>query len=316
MSPLALLGIDGGGTTTTAWLADEAGTVRARGCGGPSNIKAVGPEAALRALGEAIAQAFAEAGSAPHPVEVACLGLAGFDRPEDKELLGGWAEQGRWARRLVLVNDGDLVVAAGTAQGWGVGVISGTGSIAVGRSRDGRTTRAGGWGHLIGDEGSGYAVALAALRHVARRADGRERHPSSRDLLTECLCEAMGITGPAQLVSRLYDPDFDRPRVAALAPVVVAAARDDPEIEVEILEPAGRDLGEMVVAVAHALGWDEADDVAELPLALAGGFLLSAPSVSGALLRALEDEGYPAVAMEVPQPVRGAILLARKAMHE
>jgi N-acetylglucosamine kinase-like BadF-type ATPase len=100
------------------------------------------------------------------PVAVACLGLAGFDRPEDKQLLSEWAETGHWAERLLLVNDGDLVVAAGTPEGWGVGVIAGTGSIAVARAPDGRKARAGGWGHLIGDEGSAYGTVLAALKKV------------------------------------------------------------------------------------------------------------------------------------------------------
>ena len=113
-------------------------------------------------------------GSIRAPVDVVCFGLAGFDRPDDRQLLAGWADQARWGNRLVMVNDGDLVVAAGTPAGWGVGVIAGTGSIAVGRAPDGRTARAGGWGHLIGDEGSAYGVVLDALRLVARRWDGRE----------------------------------------------------------------------------------------------------------------------------------------------
>ena len=85
-------------------------------------------------------------GLEPAPVEVACLGLAGFDRPDDRKILAGWADEARLARRLVLVNDGDLVVAAGTPEGWGVGVIAGTGSIAVGRTKDSHAARAGGWG--------------------------------------------------------------------------------------------------------------------------------------------------------------------------
>ena len=92
------------------------------------------------------ARAFDDAHLAPAPVDVACLGLAGFDRPGDRRILAGWAEEARWAHRLVLANDGDLVIAAGTPEGWGIGVIAGTGSIAVGRARNGRTARAGGWG--------------------------------------------------------------------------------------------------------------------------------------------------------------------------
>ena len=94
---------------------------------------------ARRALDAAIAAAFRDAGLEPAPVEAACLGLAGFDRPDDRKILIGWADESRLAHRLVLVNDGDLVVAAGTPEGWGIGVIAGTGSIAVGRTPDGRT---------------------------------------------------------------------------------------------------------------------------------------------------------------------------------
>ena len=108
------------------------------GAAGPSNAKSVGLEAARRALDGAIGAAFVDAGIEPVPVEVACLGLAGFDRPDDRKILVGWADEARLASRLVLVNDGDLVVAAGTPEGWGVGVIAGTGSIAVGRA---------GWAH-------------------------------------------------------------------------------------------------------------------------------------------------------------------------
>ena len=151
---IRLLGIDGGGTTTEAWLAEPGCHVLGRGTAGPSNAKAIGLEAARWALDTAIRSAFLAAELEPAPVDVICLGLAGFDRPDDRKVLKEWAEHAGWARSLLIVNDGDLVIAAGTTEGWGVGVISGTGSIAVGRTKDGRTARAGGWGHLIGDEGS------------------------------------------------------------------------------------------------------------------------------------------------------------------
>ncbi len=146
MTAPARLGIDGGGTSTVAWLADDAGNVLGRGRSGPSNAKTVGAPAARAALAEAIGLAFADAGLRPATVGAACLGLAGFDRPDDRRLLEAWNAELGWARRLVLVNDGALVIAAGTPEGWGLGVIAGTGSIAVGRASDGTTARAGGWG--------------------------------------------------------------------------------------------------------------------------------------------------------------------------
>jgi N-acetylglucosamine kinase-like BadF-type ATPase len=308
--PPRLLGVDGGGTSTEAWLAEPGCKVLGRGKSGPSNAKAVGLEAARRSLDAAIRAAFDDAHLPPAPVDVACLGLAGFDRPSDRRELAGWAEEARWANRLVTANDGDLVIAAGTPEGWGIGVVAGTGSIAVGRTSDGRTARAGGWGHKIGDEGSAYAVALDALRLVARRADGREPSPSGADVLTDRLCAAFGVTQPSEIVTAIYAPDFDRCRMASLAPEILAACAASPEASERLLAPAGAALAEMAVAVARSLGW--ASGV--LPVAAAGGFLLSATAVLQALCDGVTKKGYQAALTLVPDPARGAVLLAERAL--
>jgi N-acetylglucosamine kinase-like BadF-type ATPase len=314
MDSPALLGVDGGGSATTAWLADREGTVLGRGQGGPSSLKAVGPQKAQESLAAAISAAFCDASRTPRPVEVACLGLAGFDRPDDQRLLTEWSDRLGWARKLLLVNDGALILAAGTPEGWGLGVIAGTGSIAVGRTPDGRTVRAGGWGHLIGDEGSAYAVSLAALRWVARRADGRDGH-ETRDPLSDRLRDTLGIRNPSELVTTIYSPEFDRARIAALAPLVVECAQADRLVAERILLPAARDLADMVLAVARQLGWPETADFPRWPLALAGGFLLSTTIVAEELLRALDAAGLAVSATRVPEPVRGALALARQALE-
>jgi len=307
-TPVRLLGVDGGGTATEVWLAEPGCRVLGRGTSGPSNAKAVGLEAARRALDSAILAAFDDAGLAPAPVAVACLGLAGFDRPDDRKILTGWVNEARWADRHVLVNDGDLVVAAGTPEGWGVGLIAGTGSIAVGRAPDGRTARAGGWGHLIGDEGSAYGVVLDALRWVARRADGRDPRPVGRDPLTERLCAALGVAEASQIVTTLYSPEFDRARIASLAPEVLAACAEVPEVGQRLLVPAGAALVDTVAAVARALGWPSG----VLPLATAGGFLLSATLVLQEMIDGLTRQGYQVAVTPVPDPVRGAVILAER----
>ncbi len=312
MTDLLLLGVNGGGTSTTAWLADAEGRLLGRGVAGPSNIKAIGADAAREGLDRSIRSAFENAGLEVGPVEVSCLGLAGFDRPEDKRWLEGWAEGSPWARRLVLVNDGDLVVAAGTPEGWGVGVIAGTGSIAVGRSRDGRSSRAGGWGYLFGDEGSGYAVALAGLRKVAHYQDGRYgRVLAGADPLSVRLCEALGIASTAELVSAIYREGVDRAKIASLATAVVAAAEEDSSIAPEILEPAGVELARMVAAAARRIEIDSGT----LPLALAGSFLLNASRVSKVLVHRLIEMGFEVQATPVPEPVEGALVLARRMLN-
>lgn len=302
------LGVDGGGTSTVALLGLADGQVIGTGTAGPSNAKAVGTSAARTALEEAIAGAFAEAGMWPRSVAVACLGVAGFDRPEDKQLLGEWSEAGQWADRLILVNDGDLVVAAGAPDGWGVGVISGTGSIAVSRAPDGRKARAGGWGAIMGDEGSAYNVVVAALRLIARRIDRREEAPMSPDPLTAAICEGLGIKGPEGLISAVYAPGIDRTTLAGLAPSIIDAAKRDPSVNDLLLRPAGRELGETAAAAARALGWTSGP----LPLGLAGGFLLSAPVVVEAMLEDLKSRGYDPQPTLVQEPARGALALARR----
>lgn len=303
-----VLGIDGGGTSTTAWLADASGNVLGRGRSGPSNIKAVGREAAFRSLGEATRAAREEAGLTGS-LDAACLGVAGFDRADDRELLGSWGSEALDARKVVIVNDGELVFAAGIPDGFGVAVIAGTGSIAVGRDGAGNYARAGGWGHLLGDEGSAYRCAQSALTLVARRADGRDPKPSP-DPLSDRLCAAFGVSSPEQIVSAIYRPEWDRTKIAGLTRAVMEAAAEDPAIAPLLLAPAGRDLAEQVAAVARRLGREGGP----LPLALAGSFLLNADAVRDGLLGALRERGYVPAAVPVPDPTAGAVRLALRAI--
>ncbi|RUL88431.1 N-acetylglucosamine kinase [Tautonia sociabilis] len=308
MSGPLVIGVDGGGTSTSCWLADASGRILGRGEAGPSNAKAIGEAQARRALGKAIEAARAEAGLGPGPVAVACLGLAGFDRPGDRELLASWNAEEGWADRLVPANDGELVLAAGTPDGWGIALISGTGSIAVGKAPDGRSARAGGWGPLIGDEGSAYAVALAGLRLAARRFDGRSE-PLEDDPLTGSLCEALGAESPREIVSRLYGEGWDRARIAGLSRRVVEAADRDPEVVDRILLPAAEELSAAVEAVRRALGWGEND---RPPLAMAGGFLLASDVIAAEVVRMLGDR--IGGVSRVPEPVLGAVVLARRGL--
>ncbi len=314
---VALLGVDGGGTKTVAWVADAFGTVLGRGhVDRPANQKAVGFVAAADAILCAIDRAYQDAGERLgmqiSGAEVACFGLAGFDRPEDKGVLIEWAGSQCRFGRLVLVNDGELVLAAGTPEGWGVGVIAGTGSIAVGRDPSGNSARAGGWGHVFGDEGSGYGVGVAALRRVAGRFDGRSPGGWQSDVLSSFVCDAVGVADPSGLVGAVYAAGFDRPKIAALASSVVRAAELDAEIVREILEPAGRALGQAARAVAERLDLPREG----LPLAVAGGFVLSCEAAWLGLRDELMRSGFRPVMQRVDEPVAGALILAGRASSQ
>jgi len=168
-----LLGVDGGGSKAAALLADGQGRMVGRGLAGPSNYHGIGTAAASTALRAALSAALAQAEVELASVRALCLGLAGVARPADKVWLEAWLAERAPGIPAMIVNDTDLMLAGGTPDEWGVALICGTGSNVYGRDRQGRVARAGGWGYLLGDEGSGYAIGLAALQAILRAADGR-----------------------------------------------------------------------------------------------------------------------------------------------
>ena len=194
-----LLGLDGGGSKTLALLTDAAGHVVGRGMAGASNYQNIGEIAAWAALDPAIAAAFADAASQPSAVAAVGLGLAGVDRPEDRALFEGWAAKRFGGAPVVIANDAELVLAAGTPDGWGIALISGTGSIVFGRSPQGEMARAGGWGHIMSDEGSGYAIGVEALRAVMAPFDGR----GPATALTDAVLAHWSLKTPPDLVGRV-----------------------------------------------------------------------------------------------------------------
>ncbi len=306
------LGIDGGGTHTVALLATTAGVIASgaaawsvlgRGESGPSNLHAVGAERALAALDEAVSRAFTAAGLPRRPVAAACLGLAGAGRPGDQAAIRAWAERVQLASRVEVTNDAALLLAAGTPEGWGLAVIAGTGSIAYARAADGRTSRAGGWGYLLGDEGSAYDLALNGLRAVARAAD--EQIPPTS--LTERFLGKLNLQAPAELIPAIYQGNWDRAALASLAPLVLEAAAAGDEVALNVVERAAAWLAHTAVVAARRLGLDDQP----VPVALAGGVLLASAVYRQKLIHCMEPFEVRADPVQcVPEPAAGGIRLA------
>lgn len=303
-----LLGIDGGGTHTDALLArvmtEGRWQVLGRGIGGPSNLHAAGTERGLRGLDEAVSAAFAAAGMPRVTVGAACLGLAGAGRAEDQVVVAEWAERVRLAEKVDVGGDTPLLLAAGTPKGWGVAVVAGTGSMAFARAPDGRTARSGGWGYILGDEGSGYALAVAGLRAAAQAADGRG---TATSLLPRFLTE-LDLAQPPELIPAVYRGNLDRPALAALAPVVLGAAHEGDGVAADLVSEAAHELAVTVAAAARALELDHRP----LPLALAGGLLLASENYRTLLREGLVTLGIEANPITlVSEPAEGALRMAR-----
>lgn len=303
-----LVAVDGGGTRTRAVVADLEGRIIARGFGPSSDLQSRSLEEVGRALTTAIEGALLQVpggqwkGEGPiwrsGRVAAACLGLAGVDSKDDEARISGWIHEQALTPRFAVLNDAELVLACGTPDGIGVALISGTGSIALGRTPDGRTVRVGGWGSLAGDEGSGYALALRTLHLATQTADGRAQ---ATTLLRACLAHFAKPDAHA-LVQHLQDAGTSPADVASLASTVLdLAARGDRDAGA-LVEESARELTEHVRVVVHSLRLQRP------ALALAGGMMRG--HVRTLIVGALGEE--ISGVNHVTDPVLGAVALARR----
>jgi N-acetylglucosamine kinase-like BadF-type ATPase len=306
-----LVGIDGGGSHTIALLASasrctfpvQEDAILGRGEAGPSNLRAVGVTAALQALDKAISQAFVAAKLPRTPVSVACLGLAGAGLPKDQQVIADWARRVNLAANIEVTTDAAILLAAGTPENWGLATVAGTGSITYGKSLDGRTARAGGWGYLLGDEGSGYAIVIAALQSIVQAADGY----GLRTTLTDRLFKAMSLTDRRELIPKIYGGDLDRAALAALAPVVLETASAGDAVANQIVQSAANALADAAFVVARALGLASGP----VPISLCGGVLLESADYRTSYLKALERRGLRVDPVTLArEPALGAVRLA------
>ena len=308
MSDLKVIGIDGGGTGTVALLADaENGAILGRGESGPSNIQGVGVEAALKSLDDAIDHAFHAAGIPRSTVSAVCLGLAGIDRQEGLDIIHGWAARVALADKVLVANDATLLLAAGTPDGWGLAVIAGTGSIAFVKTPSGELGRCGGWGYLMGDEGSAYRIAVQGLRAACRAFDGIGPATS----LTSQFVEAMSLTGAPDFIPAVYRGAWDRAAIAGLAPLVLVAAEQCDAVAMQIVCEEATELARTAAGAVKANGLLREP----LPVALAGGVLTLSESYRRIFLSALADCGIVPGSVElVTDPALGAVVLARRGL--
>lgn len=297
-----ILGIDGGGTHCRARLANTRGETLGAGEAGAANPYAAGFDAAQNEILTAIQRAFDDAKIDKQMVDAVCMGIGGVDRAEERTRLQSWAEQ-KIAARAAIMNDGEIVLAAGSPENWGVALIAGTGSIAWGKTRAGKIARAGGWGYLIGDEGSGFDLAQNALRAAVQFADGR----AEATRLLAAILEYWNLENPPQLVTRVYRSGLKPADIATLAPLVVQIANEGDVVARRLLEQAAEALATTIIAVARALNFD----AEKIPLAITGGLLLETEILRMRLIEIAESRGYHFAPVElVREPVAGAVRLA------
>ncbi|MEK6225665.1 MAG: BadF/BadG/BcrA/BcrD ATPase family protein [Chloroflexota bacterium] len=297
MTAPLVVGIDAGGSKTRAFAVDRDGAVVGRGAGGGANLLS-SPDPA-----GSIAAALAESLGSAKP-EAVVLSCSGGDRPADREkgrailtqLVGP-------AVRIEVTHDGIAALYAGNPAGCGVVLISGTGSIAFGRNDEGDERRAGGWGYLIGDEGSAVWLGLEGLRAAAHHADGRGAGTS----ITAHILRELGVQSFMEVIPRLYGRPHPAPAILAAVRAVGRAAAEADAIAVSIVQRGAHALARAASVVAAELRLEDG------PVYLAGGAFESLPSleraVRGELLRMLPRATVEPVSEE---PAMGAARLAMR----
>ena len=248
-------GIDGGGTHTRIELRDMENGFLRRWEFGPFNLNAIG-EAAFRGL---LREAFAWCGDMSDCARL-CVGAAGVSNPRVKEILTEELEQSGFRGTWKLCGDQEIALR-GAMDGPGVVLIAGTGSICFGKNEAGDTARSGGYGHLIDDGGSGYALGRDVLGCAVRCMDGRAKDTG----ILQAVCDRLGSA--ENIVPFVYHPKTDKAAIARFSAIAVERADLGDSEALNILRHGAEELAQLVRAAQQRL------KLSDCRIALLGGLL-------------------------------------------
>ena len=311
MSEIAqyVIGLDGGGTKTSIQLADLSGTVITETQGGPSNFQIIGIEEASRNILDLAETCCHSVGCSYSQIGSVVAGLTGAGRIADERritegLQNASEKRGMFFHDLKVESDARVALEGAFKGTRGIVLICGTGSIVFAKDAKGRVIRSGGWGRLIGDEGSGYQIGREAFRSIARMMDGRGRATK----LAKMVGSEFGLKTHEDIIRAVYREDFD---LASAAPLVLLAAERNDAAATEILRFAAAELIDALRAVLKSLGNVPRGNRQKIPLVLMGG-LMQSENVYSKKVKSAIRKNLPRLSVEDPidRPVHGAVLMA------
>lgn len=303
--PLAksfLIGIDGGATKTKGIITTEDGSEIGTVVGGSTNQYTNTIDLVKWNLQHIIDHLLDKAQATPNDVRGICLGLAGVDKPADAKRIYNLVSTILPQSDINVVNDSIIGLFGGCLKPYGIIVISGTGSIAYGQNREGDYFRSGGWGHILGDEGSGYAIALEGMRAVCRAADGRSR----QTLITDFILRALRLKKPIELMDWVKEIGGDKAKISNLAPLVFKAYEKGDAVARKILKEQANELVVTVQAVYRSLFTRKDKDIE----VVVGGSNLCKSKAYFELFKQQAEKKLRNIRVILPrkEPVYGAIL--------
>ncbi len=261
------IGIDGGGTKTKAVLVDENLNIINEGIGGPSNFLVFDINNVSDSILELLCNLTNEAHMSLNDIQSILIGTAGAGRRDDAQRLKDTVFQKAKEKKIDMndfrvESDARIALEGAFAGKPGSILIAGTGSIMFGKDMDGTIHRVGGFGRILGDEGSGFHIGRAGLSAVAKSFDGR----NNGTMLIQLIKDKFNINDSVQLINEVYKNNFDTPKVA---PLVIEAAENNDEICKDILNSEIDELLEHISAMKKLIN----EDV--LSISLIGGTITS-----------------------------------------
>ena len=257
-------GVDGGGTRTRVLLLARDGATAGRAEGPAALVRPDRPAAAARVVADTVRRA-AEAAGVALPLRALWAGLAGAGRRPVRRALEAALRDERVARAVRVGTDVEAAFHDAFGGGPGIVVVAGTGSVVLGAAEDGRRLQVGGWGGVMGDEGSGYHIGVSALRAIAAATD-RRAPPTA---LTAAVLDLLGLDRPRQLSA--WAESATKADIAALAPLAIHTARSGDAAAQTIVRRALDALGDQLSAAIRELFPAASGDPPAV--ALAGGLI-------------------------------------------
>ncbi|WP_125153487.1 N-acetylglucosamine kinase [Clostridium rectalis] len=225
---LYVIGVDGGGTKTEAVAYDLEGEMIMSSLRGFGNLLN-GKDEALKNIIDSIEEIVNNLGK--ENLKALYLGVAGSEVGDNSRIIEKEIKD-KLALDSVVMNDGELALRAILKGEDGILTIAGTGSIAFGINKD-KSCKCGGWGHLLGDEGSGYKIAIEAIKNMIYEED----YLLEKSALTKAIMEKLNISSVSEITSFVYSSTKDE--VASLTPIVSKLADKGDRLSKEILLQEG-----------------------------------------------------------------------------
>ena len=304
-----IIAFDCGATKTECALADIDGNILYTSTGSAGNYLVTGTDEASRTILSLLNDCIKKINVEYSEIENIIIGAAGAGRKEDADKLERslrqvFSKDGINIKSIKVIGDTEIALKGAFPNEAGCILIAGTGSIIYGKDERGNIYRAGGFGRLLGDEGSGFSIGRKGLQAAAKYFDGR----GDETLIVRLIQEKYSINSADELITQVYKENLD---IASIAEVVINAAENEDQIGYNILLEESEEL------IHHVNTMMEKMDTENLNISFAGS-LISKNNIYSDMLRDKIKSSLPSVKIVAPKhsPIEGAILLAKEMLND